>query len=268
MKTNPVIIIPLYKPQPSDTEIASLRQCFKILNNHTICFVSHKGLSLTEYKDYLSKASIEYFPSIFFSDINGYNRLMLSLDFYKRFRNYTHMLIYQLDAYVFRDELDFWCTQKYDYIGAPVHDFILDNHSPKIPIATLNGGLSLRKVSSAISILKSFNFIYPFKRLIKINYEHSGPIGVLKGLYFFILGNNTHHLLNKYDRNEDYFWAIIAPRVYEKYNVAPVNIALSFSFDNNPELSFELSNKKIPFGCHAFDKNLSFWKNEINIKYA
>ena len=29
------------------------------------------------------------------------------------------MLIYQLDAFVFQDDLAYWCQQNYDYIGAP-----------------------------------------------------------------------------------------------------------------------------------------------------
>ncbi len=29
------------------------------------------------------------------------------------------MLIYQLDAYVFKGEWLFWANQEYDYIGAP-----------------------------------------------------------------------------------------------------------------------------------------------------
>jgi hypothetical protein len=45
---------------------------------------------------------------------------MLSIDFYKRFRDYKFILIYQLDAYVFRDELEYWCEQDYDFIGAPL----------------------------------------------------------------------------------------------------------------------------------------------------
>lgn len=44
---------------------------------------------------------------------------MLTKEFYLRFRQWEYLLIYQLDAYVFQDELMDWCNKGYDYIGAP-----------------------------------------------------------------------------------------------------------------------------------------------------
>lgn len=54
-----------------------------------------------------------------FVSVDSYNEMMLSPDFYRRFQVYDFMLIYQLDAFVFRDELDEWVAKDYDYIGAP-----------------------------------------------------------------------------------------------------------------------------------------------------
>lgn len=106
---------------------------------------------------------------------------MLSVNFYRSFKEYEFMLIYQLDSYVFRDELLDWCEKDYDYIGAPVHNFILDNFSQRIDIATLNGGFSLRKINSALRVLSSFRFIYSFKDLLKANIASNGRIiGFLK----------------------------------------------------------------------------------------
>jgi hypothetical protein len=43
----------------------------------------------------------------------------LSEEFYQAFTDFEFMLIYQLDAFVFRDELADWCRSGYEYIGAP-----------------------------------------------------------------------------------------------------------------------------------------------------
>ncbi len=43
---------------------------------------------------------------------------MMDNTFYKQFLNYEYILIYQLDAFVFKDELNY-CSQGIDYVGAP-----------------------------------------------------------------------------------------------------------------------------------------------------
>jgi hypothetical protein len=42
---------------------------------------------------------------------------MKSKQFYERFVAYDYMLIYQLDAYVFKDELDDWSAKGYDLLA-------------------------------------------------------------------------------------------------------------------------------------------------------
>jgi len=44
---------------------------------------------------------------------------MMSPAFYDAFKAFDYILIYQLDAFVFRDELEYFCSLGYDYIGAP-----------------------------------------------------------------------------------------------------------------------------------------------------
>ena len=46
------------------------------------------------------------FSDHWFHRVSTYNKLMLSLDFYVRFSAYGYLLVYQLDAWVFSDELD------------------------------------------------------------------------------------------------------------------------------------------------------------------
>lgn len=102
-----VIVIPIYKTELTETEIVSLKQCFKVLNQHIIKFVAPKNLDVSFYSKILgNNILVEYFPESYFSGISAYNSLMLSSLFYERFLEYEFILIYQLDCYVFRDELN------------------------------------------------------------------------------------------------------------------------------------------------------------------
>jgi hypothetical protein len=51
----------------------------------------------------------------------SYNQLMLTLDFYAHYESYSHMLIAQLDAYTFDNQLVEWCQMPFSYIGAPIY---------------------------------------------------------------------------------------------------------------------------------------------------
>src|SRR4029079_3572600 len=82
-----------------------------------------------------------------------YNRLMNIPYFYRHFLEYDYILIYQLDTFVFENNLEEWCNMNIDYVGAPwINSTWVNNLKKKIswidkfiyPVG--NGGLSLRKV--------------------------------------------------------------------------------------------------------------------------
>lgn len=115
-----VIVIPVYKPILSADEEHSLRQCISVLGNYQVTLVCPDGLNVSEYSKVAGRElRCETFQPSFFENIDGYNRLMMSRMFYERFSGYDYMLIYQLDAWVFSDELTEWCLKGYDYVGAP-----------------------------------------------------------------------------------------------------------------------------------------------------
>jgi hypothetical protein len=60
---------------------------------------------------------------------------------------------------------------------------------------------------------------------------------------------------------EDLFWAFDARLFCPAFRVAPVDTALRFSFESCPETCFELNNRQLPFGCHAWAEfNRQFWE--------
>src|SRR5258706_2638121 len=59
------------------------------------------------------------FDDRFFGSVQAHRRLLFSARFYEAFRDYEFILIYHPDALVFSDQLEYWCGQDFDYIGAP-----------------------------------------------------------------------------------------------------------------------------------------------------
>ncbi len=132
------MLYPFTKSISNQFESISFNQCLKVFKKHLLCIVTHNDLDISSYTELLGKCKInyiiEYFNNEYFNGVSGYNKLMLSREFYLRFKNYEYILIYQLDAYVFRDELDYWCGQGYDYIGAP---WIFKNYRNRHPLKTI-----------------------------------------------------------------------------------------------------------------------------------
>ena len=150
MKT--VIAIPCYRKGLDREEKASLLQCSKVFGSkYDIVFCIPEDLDCSTYLDIVPHAQVKRFDNKFFSSVSTYSWLLLTPDFYLRFYEYEYMLIYQLDAWVFRDELEEWCKKGYDYIGAP---FVLKSGDVESVIVG-NGGFSLRRISAVLRVLQN-----------------------------------------------------------------------------------------------------------------
>jgi hypothetical protein len=198
---------------------------------------------------------------------------MVQKEFYLRFKTFDFILIYQLDSYVFRNELDFWCEQNYDYIGAPWFEGFSEKSNVFSGVG--NGGFSLRKVSS---FLKVFKFKGPFLPISDIwsryrnkSLYHRSRYGipaVIKSLYQN--KNRVKYFIKQVENNlinEDYFWSEIMKRSRIKFNIPPPDIALKFAFEKNPSLLFKKNGNRLPFGCHGWHKYEweTFYKSHISL---
>lgn len=261
------VLIPVYKTELKAAEERSLRQCLTVLGKHSICLIGPEGLDITAYKA-VAKAcgttvDMERFEPSYFSSVAGYNRLMLSRCFYERFAAWEYILIYQLDAWVFKDELDAWCAKGYDYIGAPWMKLSgkLDEKNSG------NGGFSLRKVASFIELFDHQGPIWGYKGLA-CRYRYRGPLqgrlSILRGL----LGwkNRLHDFAEKGDENEDLFFATLKHKKGKPFRIPPVSEAMYFSFEESPAMLYERTGHTLPFGCHAWEKweYETFWKQFIH----
>jgi len=154
------IVIPVYKKEINYFEKASLKQCIKVFKDYPIILIAPRSLDTGNYTR-MFPFKIERFEDDSFVSVRSYSRLLLLADFYSRFKSYSYILMYQPDAYVFRNELEYWCSQDYDYIGASVperpltdlYKYNLLDANKKGSVFFGNGGFSLRKVDTFIDVL-------------------------------------------------------------------------------------------------------------------
>lgn len=239
-KTAAVIVIPIVRTDLHDFELKSLAQCFKILKKWPKYFLAPEGIDLTKIKQLVNEeVKVAYFPTADFASISDYNRLLTSQRFYKRFIAYDYMLIYQLDAYVFEDQLAYWCGKGYDFIGAPAffgedYERLTEADSERYSYAletqrlVFNGGFSLRKIKAMIRLLRIHNTLFP-----------------------------------RWKGNEDMLFSLTSRRftlLRPFVSLPSWKEALSFAFEKSPEASYEINNRKLPFGCHAWQRyHPDFW---------
>ena len=100
-----MIVIPIYKSFLNKFEYLSLIQTFKIFTGYSISIVCPNSLNTDFLKRIISSYSVERFDDSCFIGLAGYNKLLLSDEFYKRFIKYEYLLIIQLDVFVFKNDL-------------------------------------------------------------------------------------------------------------------------------------------------------------------
>lgn len=224
------VVIPIYR-EPNELETVSLIQAKRMLSQYDIVYIIPQSLDITTFNQYIAAAKLERFADKYFDSISSYNSLMLSVDFYNCFTEYTYILIHQPDAFVFSDRLGEFCHMGYDYIGAPwLHGMFIYKSLDSCIRYVGNGGLSLRRVQACIDLLK----------------KKQGELA-------------------EYAMNEDLFFSGCGS---EEFKIAPVSIALEFAFEKQVKDCFERNHNHLPFGCHAWERyDIGFWKPHIE-KYG
>lgn len=259
--TKVAIVIPTHKSSLNSDDLISLKHLRKFLNGYDKYFVIPEKVSSKKF----NQNGFKYlkFPNNFFGTWRGYNELLLQKGFYKNFEKYDFILIYQLDVLVFSDQLLEWCNSGYDYLAPPWFRPVIGTltHKKGLPPSGGNGGFSLRKVKSALKVLKEVE-----KRVTRNS--NSDRIRKFWMIWAILTGKSHQIWLNapadNYPFAEDGFWSLEAPKYLSSYKVAPFKEALKFGFERFPRKCFQLSNNKLPFGVHAWKKyDEVFWKPYI-----
>lgn len=234
------VLVPLYKNEISSLEKYSLDRSLHALRGRDISFIGPRNLDRGYYSEHYASIPYHAFDAPCFESIAEYNRLLLNPRFYERFADHRFMLILQTDAIVLRDELDFWCGQAFDYVGAPWPNgyelfvnlglFGGDLGRP-VKVQVGNGGLSLRRVRKCISLLEEFS----------VAVDVFDKTGSSEDLFFSVMGSLSNDF------------------------VIPNEITASrFSLELKPSYYFQVNGGHLPMGGHAWMKNEpEFWLQHI-----
>jgi hypothetical protein len=258
------VVIPIFKPNLTPLEKISFEQTLKILAAHDFYIVAPEGLFFNPLlaRAIENKIRVLYFKKSFFQSITSYNQLLMSKEFYEKFKQYHALLIAQLDSFVFRDELEYWAEQNYGTIGAP---WFRGFDSPDVTTPEItgvgNGGFCMRNVDQCLRVLTAKRRLNTFSKLLQSDRPlFQNLISAIRDSLLINFG------VPSFARriNEDRFWAIVIPRYCSFFQIPSVDEAVRFSFEAMPHYLYERNNYQLPFGCHGWWKyNPSFWRPHI-----
>jgi len=263
----------MYRDHLDEEEIVSLNCARDILRGYPILICAPESLEIRNSE--ISSFRTMRFPDYYFSSIESYSRLLMSCEFYRRLSRWSHVLIYQLDCLVFRDELADWCQMDWDYVASPwFHKFLDDTAAGLWRVG--NGGFSLRKISAHLRVLRKKAYsgsIYPEygsrpwePRSVQEDlgiYESKLP-NLWERLKYKRYINSIENECKGYLLNEDLFWSLEAPKIDSSFKVCPADEALPFAFEMAPQWCFNKNNHRLPFGCHAWARyDKGFWLSKL-----
>lgn len=248
-----IVVVPLYTAALGADDLLSLRRTVRMLGRHPLAIACPEGLDLTPLAPIFGGTlpRLERFEAGYFAGVEGYNRLMLSPGFYRRFADFEQLLVCQTDAYVFADRLDDWAARGHDYIGAPW--IASPRNAWNIGLQRLtnvfrpvgkrdehyfrvgNGGFSLRRVALMLRITEEQ------RDDIAQRLAHPGP--------------DLLHV-------EDKYFSLVAPQRYPQMRIPDYREAVGFCIDRRPKLALQINGGQLPFACHGFNKRnvREFWQ--------
>jgi hypothetical protein len=263
------VVIILYKNfnSLSSNEILSLKKGLLIFRKRHFFFIVSESIRWECYsqiiKQYQIQYQISFFSEWFFFNTLNYNQLMFHKEFYRLFDSINYILIYQLDCWVFKDELDIWANLNFDYIGAPLFRGFCKNTDFQFGEGG-NGGFSLRNVKKQREIL---DYLYESKE-IYMNYNNvKATNGKLPALFTDRNNNlsvkSSELLISLFEMpelNEDYLWSVLIPNVFTDFKVCSPKLASKFSIEMHPRYLYKMNDYLLPMGVHAWEKyDRDFW---------
>ncbi len=255
------VVIPVYKPDLTPYERIALTQCTQVLARYPIWLAKPRSLDVSALTIAFPTLRIQTFDDQFFTNIQAYNRLMLSPHFYEAFGQFEYMLIHQLDAFVFADELSDWCRRGYDYIGAPwLRDRDFYNWRDELDF-------TLRKRLAIWLDLKKADGVTP-REITSLNGVGNGGLSLrripalLRALQVRGRKLNTYTQNSLYQYNEDIFFGVEVNRYWPLLRIPDFRTAMRFAVEFYPERAIAVYNQgKLPFGCHAWDiHGTNYWR--------
>lgn len=265
------VMVPLPTPELREDEEISLIQLRRHLDGYEKFLLVPKGLDVS--MDGFRRMELD---RRHFGSAANHNRMLFLLEFWSLFRDYEYVLMYHLDALVFRDELLEWCGKDVDFIGAP---WVICEHTPWVKEEQCgNGGFALYRIPSVMEVLINRQVAKP--KLIWIDRFSAGLERVRKRLVEMrenmspwllrLAGKRLDSLIWKLGfievnyRPNDYFWGMDAVKYKADFRVGSLEEGLGFAFEADPEKCLERTSGKLPFGAHAWGRyDRKFWERHL-----
>lgn len=269
------VLINFYKEDLSENEILSYKRCLKVLGSYDLYLLGPEGVKLDIYEKYAPGIKKHLVKEELFAGLKNYSKYMLSEQFYYDFKDYKRILIYQFDCWVFENELEYWASTDYDFIGAPLFEKWGKNTNFKF-YGVGNGGFSLRNPQNFYYVARNWERLLSYQGIWKSQFIHKGKQKVkltisklLSQLTFY----SYHTPLNTiFDQLDDCIWGIFLSKENNLLKTPKPEEALKFSMEVHPAFLYKKNNNRLPFGCHAWEKyDKEFWlqfipANEKQIK--
>ncbi len=246
------IVVPIFKDSFNNYEKFSFYHNAKVLENREIYLLGPQrlerhihALSKTIKNGRCAIVNDKFFDGT----LRGNTALMRSETLYQTFHRYKYILICHFDAIIFEDQLDYWTSLNFDFIGAPLF-YKSDGTLDYLRIGG-NGGFCLRNVNAHLNVIERskplfsvFKIIWSANKTVKNRF-----IQYLKYFKF-----NYVQLQLRSKLYEDSYWSELIPNVFNDYKVADFEYAKSFAFETNIRLLFQVNDEKCPMGIHAWWK--------------
>lgn len=260
----PVVVVPALRDRLAPDERTALRHLEAHLGRYPR-IVIHPASVAIRWPGFETRS----FADEHFASRDTYSKLLLSRPFYESFGRFTHILIHQLDALVFSDQLLEWCSRNIDYVGAP---WPRDARRPELGLSHAgNGGLSLRRVSAFLDVLSRDGAVHRLRAALRACArpallpdlsrlpvrERLAKRMALARLSLRGVGRFT----SGYTLNEDRFWSDRARLFASDFRIPPAREALRFAFEVAPRSCYAWNDHRLPFGCHAWAMwDRAFWE--------
>lgn len=162
MKELVTVVIPIFSSQLAEAETRSLEKCLDTLGQFPILFITGDDTDLEALKKSYPAIDCYRFGNEFFKNRSSFQKLLIRDDFYDRFDWSDFLLIHELNTFILKNELRYWCKQGFDFIQ-PCPDSLIFSWqdsfvSKKLATQTIEqlstNGLSLRRVAPLRKAIK------------------------------------------------------------------------------------------------------------------
>lgn len=254
---NPVVLIPVHKELPSKEESISIKNSGCVLRKHNIFYLCPSSLNLDVYLGLIPTAGQLRVDNHWMNSLRDYNKMMISPMIFKALHEYSHILICEPDAIAISDQLEYWCSRGFSYIGAPWFSGYYNSKANQQPVAVGNSGFSLLRRDHFLAVLTSPTNWYSFPAMAKDLLESlSSSNNNLhqRAISGIINGRSFVSAYKTYWDNCDIFWSKVIPKYFPWFRIPSPDLALRFAWEMHPQSCHILNRGNLPFGIHAWYK--------------